>query len=84
MKAFFKDILVHYLSNATLVIYVPVLGTAQFQFPCRVIFDWFKLVSAHPPNSQPFKQKKCIIIAITKSFGSDIYSPFDVIMVTAL
>ena len=30
-----------YLSYATLVTYVPVLGAEKFQFPCRIIFDKF-------------------------------------------
>ena len=47
-----KNRLAHYLSYATLVTYVPVLGDEQFPF--RVIFgsfcsNWFKLVSAQLP-----------------------------------
>ena len=58
-----NDSLAHYLSYATLMTYVPVLGAEQFYFPCRVMFDsfcsnWFKLVSAQPPNSQTFRRKK--------------------------
>ena len=50
--------------HATLLTYVHVLRADLFQFPCAVIFNGFfkddeqkpKLVSAHPPNSQTFKQ----------------------------
>ena len=46
-----------YLSYATLVTYVPILGAEQFQFLYSVVFNsfssnWFKLVFAHPPNNQ--------------------------------
>ena len=83
-----KDSLAHYLSYATLVTYVPVLGAEQFYFPCRVIFkgfcsNWFKLVSAQAQNSQTFNQKD-IVVTIIKIFGPTISSSFDIMMSTAL
>ena len=47
---------------------VPVLGDEQFQFPLRVIFgdfcsNWFKLVTAKQPNSQP---KKKVVVTLFK------------------
>ena len=53
-----------YLSYATLLTYVSILGAEQFQFLCNVFFfygffsNWFKLVPAHPWNSQTLNQKK--------------------------
>ena len=58
-----------------------VFGAEQFQFPCRVIFDnfcsnWFKLVFAHPPNSQTFNNKN-IVVSIIKTCWWNISSFFD-------
>ena len=69
-----KDRYAFYLSYATLMTYVPVLGFDQFQFPCTVIFgdfysNWFKLVSANPPNSQTFNQKRKLLLRSSRFFG---------------
>ena len=68
MKNPFQKSFAHY---ATLVTYVPVSGAEQFWVPCKVMFDSFcsnrfKLVSAQPPNSQTFRQKKDIVVSIIK------------------
>ena len=56
-----KDSLAYYLSCATLMTYVPVLGAEQFQFPCMVIFDsffsnWFllSLQTAKPSDKKRY------------------------------
>ena len=69
--------------------YVPVLGAEQFQFPCRVIFEsfcsnWFKLVSAQPPNSQAFRQKKKVVVTVFKIERLKISSALDLIMAALL
>ena len=51
-----------FICHDTLMTCVPVLEDEQFKFPWRVILanfcsNWFKLVSANPPNSKTLKQK---------------------------
>ena len=61
------DMFAHYLSYATLVTYVPVLGAVVYQFPSGVVFERFlsedeqkaKWVSAHLPNSKTLNQNVC-------------------------
>ena len=61
-----------YLSYATLVTYVPVLGAEQVQFPCRVIFygflagdekngsNWFLLILQKAKPST--KKEDCCLV----------------------
>ena len=84
-----KNRCVSYNPYATLVILLPVLGVELFQFLCKVVFNgfcsnWFKLVLAHPPNSQNFNQKKIFFFFYHKIFGFDISSFYDMIVCTAL
>ena len=75
-----------FTKNIALMTYLIVLGA---EFPCRIIFhsfcsNWFKLVSAQPPNSQTFRKNKDIDITIIKIFGPNISSSFNMMMSTAL
>ena len=63
IRPFKIKICMSFIWHDTLMTFVPVLGDEHFQFLWSVIFgnfcsNWFKLVSANPPNSQTFKQKR--------------------------
>ena len=70
-----------YLSYDTLMTCVHVLVDGQFQFLWRVIFgdffsNWFKLVSANPPNSQTLNQKRKLLLLFSRLAGCKFIWPW--------